>query len=398
VRFILFSYYYPPDLSAGSFRAIALVNALSREITDLDSLHIITTHTNRYKDFRVKTEDFEKNKNVNIYRIKVPSSHGGIAFQAFSYLFYALKSSMICFQIKPDFIIGTSSRLMTGVLSAFQACIYRCKYYLDIRDIFSESFSDIYFKNSKVMRSIFKKFFLVIEKNILSRAAGVNVVAKSFCEYFTINGLNTDQWSTYSNGVDEDFFNISLAKKKPHSGKVTVLYAGNIGLAQGLASIIPEIAMRLKDNYRFQIIGDGSERFLLEENIKRYSLTNIDIIKPMPRKELIEYYKRTDVLFLHLSDVPAFKRVLPSKIFEYSVLGKPIIAGISGYSRIFLEKNVPHSLVFKPGDLEECLNSFAQLKSISIDIDYINQLKIKYARKNIMINLATKINNFAQDL
>ena len=77
---------------------------------------------------------------------------------------------------------------------------------------------------------------------------------------------------------------------------------------------------------------------------------------------------------------------------------KPIIAGISGYSRIFLEKNVPHSLVFKPGDLEECLNSFAQLKSISIDIDYINQLKIKYARKNIMINLATKINNFAQDL
>ena len=49
----------------------------------------------------------------------------------------------------------------------------------------------------------------------------------------------------------------------------------------------------------------------------------------------------TDVLFLHLNDYSAFRKVIPSKIFEYAATGKPIVAGVSGYAAEFLRHENP---------------------------------------------------------
>ena len=53
VKILLFTFYYPPDLSAGSFRAVALIEALSKKISSEDELHVVTTHPNRYFSHKV---------------------------------------------------------------------------------------------------------------------------------------------------------------------------------------------------------------------------------------------------------------------------------------------------------------------------------------------------------
>ena len=53
MKIVLFTFYYPPDLSAGSFRAVALVEALSKKISLEDELHVVTTHPNRYATHQV---------------------------------------------------------------------------------------------------------------------------------------------------------------------------------------------------------------------------------------------------------------------------------------------------------------------------------------------------------
>ena len=70
----------------------------------------------------------------------------------------------------------------------------------------------------------------------------------------------------------------------------------------------------------------------------------------MTRKELIKEYRKADILFLHLDNYNAFKKVLPSKIFEYASTGKPILAGVSGYASKFLLKQVRGVEVFNPCD------------------------------------------------
>ena len=76
------------------------------------------------------------------------------------------------------------------------------------------------------------------------------------------------------------------------------------------------------------MIGDGSRKAALDLAVA--GLDNVELRPPMARTQLLEAYRSADVLFLHLGAVPAFEKVLPSKLFEYAALGKPILAGVAG--------------------------------------------------------------------
>jgi hypothetical protein len=130
----------------------------------------------------------------------------------------------------------------------------------------------------------------------------------------------------------------------------TILYAGNIGDGQGLYKIIPRAAHLLGEGYRFIVYGDGGQRGLLDNELARLKVGNVRILQPIPRSELILAYCKADYLFIHLNDYNAFEKVLPSKIFELAAFPKPLIAGVGGFPKHFIESEIPHSFVFAPGD------------------------------------------------
>jgi len=80
-------------------------------------------------------------------------------------------------------------------------------------------------------------------------------------------------------------------------------------------------------------------------------------LPPVKREKLFKYYKDADILFLHLNDIPAFRRVLPSKIFEYTTLKRSIVARLSGYFAKFLVDNVPYFTIFNSGDVDGCVDA-----------------------------------------
>ena len=63
---------------------------------------------------------------------------------------------------------------------------------------------------------------------------------------------------------------------------------------------------------------------------------------------MLQEYHRADVLFAHLNDHDAFRKVLPSKVFEYAALGKPIWAGFAGYAADFVREEIENAAVFAP--------------------------------------------------
>ena len=78
MKIVFFTFYYPPDLGAGSFRAIALSQALSKRMKNDDELHIITTHPNRYANHKVKAENIETHGNIIVHRISIPNHKSGM--------------------------------------------------------------------------------------------------------------------------------------------------------------------------------------------------------------------------------------------------------------------------------------------------------------------------------
>jgi hypothetical protein len=391
LRIVFFTFYYPPDLCAGSFRAISLAESLSSKISKDGELHIITTHPNRYKEHKKTAKDYECIKNIHIHRINVPAHQNKIISQIKSYMVYVFFAYKLCKKIHPNFFIGTSSRLMTALLAGGLAKRFNCNYFIDLRDIFSETISELLSSKSKLAGHFSGLIFHFLEKRLLQGAVGVNVVSEGFYDYFISKEINVSDWTCFPNGIDKEFTNVNFKRNINIKPKKTILYAGNIGSGQGLDIILPNVAKKIEHKYRFLIIGAGGSNKKLNQIIKKKGISNVDIISPVSRDKLIEHYLEADLLFLHLNSVKAFKRVLPSKIFEYAVIGRPILAGLSGYSKSFLNDNVPHAAVFNPGDSDGFFSALEYAENLKISQKSIIGFTKKYSRQKIMDEMSHSI-------
>jgi hypothetical protein len=251
--------------------------------------------------------------------------------------------------------------------------------YLDIRDIFVDTMSDVF--KSKILKLGLLPLLKLIEIRTFNYAKHINLISGGFKSYFS--KFSSTKFTFYTNGIDEEFLAPTQSAEK--SDKVgfrkTIVYAGNIGEGQGLHKVIPQAAKELGSKFEFIIIGDGGTKKVLQDEIENLSILNVVLKKPVNRKELQGIYSNADYLFIHLNDYPAFRKVLPSKIFELATFAKPIIAGVSGFAAEFIKNEVSDSFVFDPCKVEQ-LVSFLSSDKPSDSIDR-KEFKLKYRRGNI---------------
>ena len=385
---ILFvTFYYRPDLCAGSFRATSLVEALQAALPAGSRIDVVTTEPNRYSTFETSAPSVERSGCVQIERMPVPAHEQDMRGQARTFAHFARGAMRATRGRKYDLVFATSSRLMSASLGAWLARRAKAPLYLDIRDIFADTIGDIL---PGAVAGPMKLAFGGLESWTLKRAERINFVSRGFESYFR-KRYPRSKFSWFTNGIDDEFLVSPPAKPSvvaPAGAPLHVLYAGNMGEGQGLHRIIPELARATQGRMRFTIIGDGGRRAALEAGIAAAGVTNVELRKPAPRAQLIEQYLAADVLFLHLNAHAAFEKVLPSKIFEYAAMRKPIWAGVSGYAAEFLRQEVPNAAVFAPCDAEGALRSFAAL---SLGETSRDEFVARYSRGSIARMMADEI-------
>lgn len=374
MRMLVLTFYFEPDLSAGSFRTTSLVRALARKLPAESALDVITTRPNRYHSYRAEAPDIELRDNrVEVLRIPLPAHRGGLLGQVLAFMVFALRALWYLRGRRYDLVYATSSRLMTAVLGAFVARRKQAVLFLDIRDIFVDTLQDILPKSVAV---VLRPMFQWLERYAIGRASGVNLVSEGFRDYFE-QRYPGKRYSFIPNGIDEEFIGVDFSRPAKTHDKTIVLYAGNIGKGQGLHRIIPGLA-KVCQTHEFWIVGEGGQRVLLEQSVA--GLPNVRILSPVSRDELIALYREADVLFLHLNDFPAFRKVLPSKVFEYAATGKPILAGVAGYATTFME-SIPNVEVFPPCDVPLAI---AALNGLSLRWTERTEFTRLYRREDLM--------------
>ncbi|MFK0037969.1 glycosyltransferase family 4 protein [Pseudomonas monteilii] len=387
-RILLLSFYYPPDLSAGSFRAEALVNALRAELGDQVEIELVTTQPNRYHSFTANAVSIERLPLLTIRRIDVPAHRSGIRDQAQAFASFALNALKITRKKKYDLVFATSSRLMTASLGALIAKRNGCGLYLDIRDILVDTLRELLPSRwGRLAASIFSP----IERWTVNQATKVNLISPGFLPYFTTRYPGRE-FTLYTNGVDDLFIEHAQAPQLPvpqrRTQRLQVVYAGNIGTGQGLHQILPELAKRLADKVEFHLIGAGSALKALKESLEHAEVENVRISPPMRRDQLLRIYYQADVLFLHLNNLKAFRRVLPSKLFEYAATDKPIWGGLSGYAGRFAQKRIKNVALFPPCDIEAAIQAFQRLEIQKTSrLEFVQQ----FSRRSIKKKMAQDI-------
>ena len=385
MKILCLCFYFEPDLSAGSFKNSALVKELGRQVPEGSQVDVITTLPNRYAQFSVSAPADERRDNIRIRRIQLPAHQSGMVDQSKAFATYARNVLRLIKDEQYDLVYASSSRLMIAVLGAWVSKRKNIPLYLDIRDLFVDTIKDVL---PGKITTLAMPVLSPLEKWAVRRASRVNVVSGGFVPYFEQHfpGIKL---SGFTNGIDQEFLDAAPVVSQPISKPVPeVLYAGNMGEGQGLHHIIPPLAKRLEGQLTFRLIGSGGRLQQLKDRLAEEGCTNVTLEDPVSRDKLIEHYQQADILFLHLNDFEAFKKVLPSKIFEYGALGKPVWAGVGGFSADFIRQNITNSAVFDPCDVDAAVTSFETLEMRTAPREEFLET---YARSHIIERMAADI-------
>lgn len=105
-----------------------------------------------------------------------------------------------------------------------------------------------------------------------------------------------------------------------------MLYAGNMGLSQGLETLLEAAALLRKEpGFRLVLVGEGTGRELLQARAAELKLANVTILPFQPRARLPEVLASGDALVVSLK--PGVEMAsIPSKTWSILAAGRPIIA------------------------------------------------------------------------
>ena len=382
-KILYLTFYFEPDLCAGSFRNSPLIKELSRQIEGKAIMDVVTTLPNRYSTYQTDAPQYESRGNYDVYRISIPKHQSGMKDQVLSFREYYLKTKQHIAGKRYDLVVASSSRLFTAYLGYKIAKRMGAPLYLDIRDIFTDTMKDVL--QNRVVKAFSMPILNRIEQRVFNYAKHINLISGGFKSYF--DKYNKPRYTTFPNGIDDIFLNLPLSVSS-NSNPMVITYAGNFGEGQGLHKIVPEAARLLGDDYKFLLIGDGGAKQKLLNEIEKQDVKNVEIHPPVKRDHLLEIYSDSDFLFLHLNDYDAFKKVLPSKIFELGAYDKPIIAGVVGFANQFIEENITNKILFLPGDVNSMVSRLKAYTYKNVDRKVFKE---KYKRANINREMAKSI-------
>lgn len=342
-NFVLVTQYFPPEIGGGSQRSVGFAEELHKlglkvtVVTPFPS-YLIDSAKTKFKLYEKTNED-----GYTIYRTFVYASDRGNNIKRILYYGSFMLSSLYVslFKLKKvDYILSIAPPLFTGIPGVLVKKLKKAKLIFDIGDLWPESASELgYIKSGWII-----KFAQNLEHWIYTNSALVNVVTKLTQERLTKSHSYIKKLLYIPNFVNTDIIrridkDSDLVNKYNLQHKIVFGYAGNIGSAQGL-KIITEAA-KLTINRKdivYMIIGDGIEKELIEEEIKLNDLSNVILVPPVSRTEVVKYLMLFHVMIIPLVKRDLFKITIPSKLYESMAAEIPILLCVDGEARKIMEE------------------------------------------------------------
>lgn len=330
-RILIVSQYHPPEMGAAATRWSDYAHLISQEGYDVTVLCEMPNYPNgiippEYRGKRYVSERDASNS-YQIERVQVWANDRTNTVKRLGFYISFLMSSLRRLKtLGPfDVVIASSPPLFVGWIGRRAKQRFKCPLILDVRDLWPESAEQLGELNSRSAR----KMGYWLQRKVYAAADYFSVAVPGFENHFKQKNISKPV-IPLPNGISEEFVAWSQDLDINPSKVFTVLYSGNFGLAQNLESVL-EAADLLRDlPIRFRLIGDGAKRQELLNIVAEKELDHVRIMDPVNRKTLVEEIQSASLCLVPLQKSPLFKHAIPSKLFEYLVSGRPVIATVQG--------------------------------------------------------------------
>lgn len=255
--------------------------------------------------------------------------------------------------------------LTVGAPSVALKWLRRVPFVYGVHDIWPESAVAIGMLKDNWLVSILRKF----ERFVYARADAVGVVSSGFIDDIASKGVSRSKIHLLPDWADNSVYyptpyDTDLAKSNGMFGKFNIVFGGQLGVAQGLQTVI-EAAELLRSDEDIQIVfvGDGLEKAGLESDVNARGLTNVRFLGRVTPEQIRAIYGVADALLVHLS--PGFFASLsvPGKTYAYLASGKPILMAMDGSAASLVEASGA-GVVCHPGDAPSMADAVRKLKGM----------------------------------
>jgi len=360
MRILYVSQYFPPEMGAPSARVHELSRQwvkLGHEVTVVTAFAHHPTGIKAPEDRGVLTRR-ETVDGIDVVRTYVFAAINKGAFKRMVSYASFMASAMTIGRLRirrPDVVIGTSPQLLCPVAGYFLAQSTGSPFVFEVRDLWPEGIEAVQVLGDSPLIGALRgvaRFLYTHSDRIVAVGEGYR---RGIVEGYGIDGSRID---VLPNGVDTALFvpgprDNDVRREYGWGDRFVAMYVGTHGMAHGLDTAL-EAARRLKrENPRvlFVFVGEGAEK----ENLKRLAaeaaLDNVQFIDRQPKERIPAFYAACDLGLVILKDLALHQGVLPSKIFEFLGMERPILLAVGGEARRLVEQAGGGQYV-PPGDPE----------------------------------------------
>jgi glycosyltransferase involved in cell wall biosynthesis len=156
--------------------------------------------------------------------------------------------------------------------------------------------------------------------------------------------------------VDADRFG-AIAPRPPRA-PLSVLYAGTVGLAHGLETLVQAARIAGGDRARVTIAGGGSELSAVETAAQ--GAANVRLLGVVPAARVPALYAAADAGVVLLRDRPLFAGALPTKLLEVMAAARPAVLAARGEAAALVERT-DAGIAVAPEDPAALVEAWARL-------------------------------------
>lgn len=341
MRILYVSQYFPPEMGAPAAR----VHELSRQwVRQGHAVTVLTGFAHHPTGIKSAEDRWRVTRRETVDGIDVVRSYvyaapnAGTWRRMASYVSFFGSAALIgaARVSRPDVVVATSPQLLCACAGYVLARWKRVPFVFEVRDLWPESIVAVEAMRENLIVRGLKR----VARYLYEHSSRIVTVGQGYKRQIEQRySIPPERIDVVPNGIDLETFVPSprdneVRRQYGWGDRLVLLYVGTHGMAHAL-HVVLEAALQFRDDPRklFVFVGEGARKEQLKRRAAELHLDNVQFIDQQPKTRIPLFYAACDIGLVTLRNTPLFQDVLPSKIFEYLGMQRPVILSVDGEAR-----------------------------------------------------------------
>jgi len=228
---------------------------------------------------------------------------------------------------KVNVVLAPSPPLTIGVAAWLIARIKRAPFIYNVQELYPDTAVSLGALGEGFLLDLLRR----MEKFVYNRSFAITTIASGMARLIGGRTADPGKVKLIPNFVDTSFMvprprENAFSREYGLDAHFTVVYAGNMGPAQGLETLI-EAAEMTSDDERvlFVLVGSGTARESLELSVRSRRIDNVILVPQQPYERVPDIYGASDLCVVPLAQGLVAEAV-PSKVYRIMAAERRILA------------------------------------------------------------------------